>query len=233
MNILCTFHIFMYGYVKQMSLETIYLVYMCKKDVAFNDQQWLICQSKVKYTTLSITFIVKFSSAFFFWHLLVCLSYLLSCFFLRFIFLFYSLVECSPDAPGGSKIALGPVGIPLKRGTSEAINLASPRRVKACGDVPLRVKACGDVPCGDVASTDCHWTHPTNDKTRLTKVRPIPAPPSSTYAPLCLEVFGICLQSYQPDEYGTRPFLGGSGRRAEARTHQTFLKMPRASSAFP
>ena len=29
---------------------------------------------------------------------------------------------------------------------------------------------------------------------------------SSAYAPLCLEVVGICLPSHQPDEYGTRLF---------------------------
>ena len=34
-------------------------------------------------------------------------------------------------------------------------------------------------------------------------------------------------------EYGTRPFLGGSGRRATSHTRQAVLKMPRAPSASP
>ena len=41
--------------------------------------------------------------------------------------------------------------------------------------------------------------------------------------------------SYAPPAYecGTRPFLGGSGRRAEAHTRLAVQKMPRTSSALP
>ena len=41
--------------------------------------------------------------------------------------------------------------------------------------------------------------------------------------------------SYTPPAYerGTRPFLGGSGRRAEAQTRPTIPKMSQAPSVFP
>ena len=36
-----------------------------------------------------------------------------------------------------------------------------------------------------------------------------------------------------PNEWGTRSFLGGSGRRTGAHMHPAFPKMPTAASAFP
>ena len=49
-----------------------------------------------------------------------------------------AIFKVSPGAPVGSKNALGPVGIPLKRGNlkHQAINIVPPRRVRAWGTVP-------------------------------------------------------------------------------------------------
>ena len=44
---------------------------------------------------------------------------------------------------------------------------------------------------------------------------------------------GICHMPHQALKYGTRPFLGGSGRKTVANTRPVVPKMPRAPSAFP
>ena len=44
---------------------------------------------------------------------------------------------------------------------------------------------------------------------------------------------GICRPPHLTGKYGTRPFLGGTGRRAVAHTCPEFPKMPTAPSAFP
>ena len=44
---------------------------------------------------------------------------------------------------------------------------------------------------------------------------------------------GICCSPHLTGKCGTRPFLGGSGRRARARMCLAFPKMPTAQSAFP
>ena len=73
----------------------------------------------------------------------------------------------------------------------------------------------------------------TEKRGRLKRVPAQRLPESSAYAPLRSEVIDICLPSHQPDEYGTRPSLGGSKRRAVAKTRPAFPKMPLALSAFP
>ena len=44
---------------------------------------------------------------------------------------------------------------------------------------------------------------------------------------------GICHTSHQAYKCGTRPFLVGSGRRAEAHMRPAVTKIPRALLAFP
>ena len=46
-------------------------------------------------------------------------------------------------------------------------------------------------------------------------------------------ICGICCSPHLTSKCGTRPFLGGSRRRAGAHTHPAFPKMPTAPSAFP
>ena len=48
-----------------------------------------------------------------------------------------------------------------------------------------------------------------------------------------LPPWSICWPPHLTGKYGTRPFLGGTGRRAVAHTRPEFPKMPTAPSAFP
>ena len=47
------------------------------------------------------------------------------------------------------------------------------------------------------------------------------------------KIGGICYSPHLTSKYGTRLFLGGTGRRAVAHTCPEFPKMPSAPSAFP
>ena len=45
-------------------------------------------------------------------------------------------------------------------------------------------------------------------------------------------ICGICCSLHLTGKSGTRPFLGGSGRKAGAHTHPAFPKIPTALSVF-
>ena len=62
--------------------------------------------------------------------------------------------------------------------------------------------------------------HRKGNKSRTVRITPI-------------VICGICCSPHLTGKCGTRPFLGGSGRRAGAHTRPTFPKMPTAPSAFP
>ena len=131
----------------------------------------------------------------------------------------------SPDTPGRSEKDPGPVDIPLKRGAS--------KEGQSLWGRPPEVQGCRS----RHTSTEYHWNQDTPDQicTQIKPSRPKCVltqrlPENCAYTPLYLEVIGICLLSHQPDEYGTRPFLGGSGRRAVVQTRPAFPKIPWAPS---
>ena len=113
----------------------------------------------------------------------------------------------SPDTPGIPKKSLESRRLSPKkeRLRRQVMKLAPPRMVRAWEDGPLRIE---DAWQGEPRPTA------TGTRTHLARSahRPkcVPAQllrESSAYAPLCLEIIGICLPSHQPDEYGTRPIF--------------------------
>ena len=125
-----------------------------------------------------------------------------------------------PHAPGISKNAYGPIGIPLIEDAPGAGRWPPLEGGKSLGESPLRPKEISRYryTLGQIRAADN--TAGRSATLQLERFRPI-------------LICGISCSPHLTGKCGTRHFLCGSGHRAGAHTRPAFPKMSTAPSVFP